>query len=244
MLMCIIAALLLLLYLQISQRSEQASSADHASPANTTPAVRQSNTPEIQTQANDQQPATVEDIAADKARYIKMDSAGELLDDDEQQWDCVMDNNSGLVWEVKKTDGGVQDKDFTFVWFEDSNLGAIPQAPPNEGRCFYIACYTSAYIEALNDRELCGVDQWRLPSQQELATLDHPTQFDPDIDNRYFPNTVSAEYWSSTQPKNSDTLAISVDFKNGFPYVSEKRLPYRVRLVSKPATSSRKQAGE
>ena len=40
--------------------------------------------------------------------YTKLDSDGNELSADQSSWTCVRDNHTGLVWEVKTTDGGTQ----------------------------------------------------------------------------------------------------------------------------------------
>ncbi|MGH1543027.1 MAG: DUF1566 domain-containing protein [Arenicella sp.] len=166
-------------------------------------------------------------------RFQKMNEAGQLLPNTAAKWQCVLDNEEQLIWEVKTSDGGIQDKDFTFTWYQadEAEDEVVPENQIDGGECFYIDCHTAALIQSINDLGLCQLENWRLPTHKELAALDHPTHYYPDIDIRYFPNTVSSEYWSSSIVSNSKTLAWNVDFKNGFPYVAEKRLAYRVRLV-------------
>ncbi|MBK1732518.1 hypothetical protein CKO41_12100 [Thiococcus pfennigii] len=48
------------------------------------------------------------------------------------------------------------------------------------------------------DEEFAGSGLWRLPTKEELATLVNRNCQDPVIDNRYFPNTPSDWFWSSS----------------------------------------------
>ena len=43
--------------------------------------------------------------------YTKLDAQGNELPKSASSWSCVLDNRSGLVWEVKTNDGGARDKD-------------------------------------------------------------------------------------------------------------------------------------
>ena len=165
--------------------------------------------------------------APDLPRFEKLDSAGRVLPATAESWDCVRDNENGLVWEVKETNGGLRDLDFTYSWYSpDGELGI-----PDGGECYYIYCDTYSLVEAVNEEGLCGWRDWRLPTNLELMSLDtERLYYDPDIDQRYFPNTQSGYYWTSTLA-GVGPLSWSVNFLNGFPEVSPRRLAYYVRLV-------------
>lgn len=163
----------------------------------------------------------------DLPRFEKLDNTGRVLPAMAESWDCVRDNENGLVWEVKETDGGLRDLDFTYSWYSpDGELGI-----PDGGECHYIYCDTYSLVEAVNEAGLCGSRDWRLPTNLELMSLDtERLYYDPDIDQRYFPNTQSGYYWTSTLAEVGP-LSWSVNFLNGFPEVSPRRLAYYVRLV-------------
>ena len=100
------------------------------------------------------------------------------------------------------------------------------------GFCYAVNCDTHSYIQAINRETLCSFANWRLPEAHELGLLDHGSRYNPDIDTDYFPNTAPNPYWSRTQAKAIDSLAWSVNFLNGFPYITEKRIALHVRLVA------------
>lgn len=164
-------------------------------------------------------------------RFGKLDAQGELLPSDASTWACVLDRVKRVVWEVKTNDGGWRDTDFTFSWYHINTQGE-QSGRENGGDCLFINCDTLSYAALMNQRQHCGYSNWRLPTQFELQSLDHPVHFSPDIDRRFFPFTQSAQYWSGSESPYSNELAWSVDFSNGISYVREKRLSCHVRLVA------------
>lgn len=181
-----------------------------------------------------------------KQRFYKVAMNGELLSQDALNWDCVYDQSTSLLWEVKQSDGGWQDNQHTYSWYEppknqtiepENNelpitvLNKPEYGVANKGSCYDIACDTHSYKQAVNEQRLCSSVDWRLPESHELGMLDHPTDYNPDIDIAYFPNT-QGNYWTRTVVPSMKTLAWSVDFSNGIPYIVEKRVANRVRLVT------------
>ena len=48
--------------------------------------------------------------------FTKLDRNGYPLPDSAMNWDCVRDNVTGLIWEIKTNDGGLRDWDWTYTW--------------------------------------------------------------------------------------------------------------------------------
>ena len=122
---------------------------------------------------------------------------------------CVQDNVTGLMWEVKTTDGGLRDRN----------------------KMYYNFGY--AYAEAVNATNLCGHNDWRLPTVDELQSIvDYGVAYPgPTVDATWFPNTQESWYWSSTLFFGSSNVAWGVYFGNG-QVGSHNRLSYMfVRLV-------------
>ncbi|MCP4628588.1 MAG: DUF1566 domain-containing protein, partial [bacterium] len=107
----------------------------------------------------------------------------------------ITDNNTGLMWEQKKSDGS--DKDITFNWNE-----------------------ALSYCENL---ELAGYTDWRLPNTKELEQVLDLNKSKPAIDTTYFPNTQNGMYWTSTSCSGCHKMkAFSTDFTSGELYYGNK----------------------
>ena len=148
-------------------------------------------------------------------------------------WSCVRDNVTGLMWEVKTTDGGLRDQNHTYTWHNpDSGENAGASGPSDGGDCSGSDCGTHAYVQAVNERGLCGATDWRMPTRSELRTIvDYQATF-PAIQTAYFPNTVATSFWTSEPNVNYPNFAWHTDFKFGLAsYYYFKSGPKAVRLV-------------
>ncbi|MCB1756898.1 MAG: DUF1566 domain-containing protein [Gammaproteobacteria bacterium] len=127
--------------------------------------------------------------------FTKLDAKGEALDNNAGNWRCVRDNRTGLIWEVKTTDKGLQDRFNTYSWYFDSDrlLTGSNNGTPNGGECKgNIACDTQSYIDAINKAGLCGrTSEWRLPAPEELRSInDYRRGYStrPTLDTNFFKN--------------------------------------------------------
>ncbi|HPY42582.1 MAG TPA: DUF1566 domain-containing protein, partial [Thiolinea sp.] len=149
-------------------------------------------------------------------------------------WSCVKDNVTGLVWEVKTNDNGLRDKDWSFSWYEPNlaNGGYVGIAS-GPGSCDLAGnCNTSAYATRVNTSNLCGFNDWRLPSSQELMGI-ALIGSTPSIDQNFFPNTDTASpYWTNETFAIANTDAWEVIFSSATSYGGvPKYAPLHVRLV-------------
>ena len=170
---------------------------------------------------------TIKLVAFNHSDYTKLDSIGNKLPGSAESWSCVLDNHTGLIWEVKTDDGGARDKDNKYRWGGKgvsivalevilSSLGPINK---------YYAYFWDGNGERYNDwnklidaanyyEKLCGFSDWRVPELYELSSLVrcrgsyHQSLDDgcsggtgdyrlPTIDTDYFPNS-QFRYWSAS----------------------------------------------
>ena len=153
--------------------------------------------------------------------YTKIANNGSVLSDSAKlgaaptDWACTKDNTTGLIWEVKTTDGGSHDSSRTYSWNYSSQY-PIP-----------------VLVTVTNIKSLCGAEDWRMPTYGELYSIFVKSDSPPSIDKIYFPNTLSKDYWSSTLSDDSKYDAWVVGF--GSNYIQTRFTlgydTYPVRLV-------------
>lgn len=169
--------------------------------------------------------------------FTKLDQFGDGIDFSEASWDCVRDNVTGLVWEVKTADSGLHDYNHTYSWVASTDDSV------NDGAsCSITNCDTASYIEAVNAAGLCGFFDWRLPTHNELMSLmDYSNTDGAYVDSDFFPNnspdtTTDTWYWTNVQ--NSDgtdgtTIQNSwaINFSTGNDNFLRKTTENYIRLV-------------
>ncbi len=181
--------------------------------------------------------------------FTKLNELGDAVDDDSVVWDCVRDNVTGLVWEVKTNDMGIHDKDYTYTWYstDTASNGGFDGGIGNGRTCALTTCNTEAFIERVNTDGLCGFFDWRLPTHHELLSIvNYGTSNNVFADSTLFPNTgdyevVSGEttpLWYWTNVPNADGVqgdaamsAWAIDFATGNDNFVNKTTTQYIRLV-------------
>lgn len=123
--------------------------------------------------------------------------------------ECVKDNITGLIWEGKTTSGAHS------KWL------------------VYNFSQTPTFVSEVNASNLCGFDDWRLPTAVELQSLvdfsvvsGDPAVLSPAIDRTWFPNTQDSHYLSTSTSLSGNPLIVS--FSDGATRASDGAY---VRLV-------------
>ena len=170
------------------------------------------------------------------------------------QWSCVLDNVTGLWWEVKANDGGLRDKDWTYTSYDSAyddgpDSGTYPPAdvgPDNvwaglvdtgsgvgSDNCGNLSeiCTTEQYVADVNAAGLCGKTDWRMPTIDELITARHLGTNSPAIDTAYFSNTDSDGYWSASPYAANASYAWLLNFYDGYDLAFFRYIIAQVRLV-------------
>jgi hypothetical protein len=125
------------------------------------------------------------------------------------RWSCVRDNVTGLVWEMKtEADAGIHATNAKVVW-ADRNLLA----------------------DATNTEALCGIQNWRVPTVVELATIVNANRLNPALDIARFPNGAGS-HWASNPVAGDGANGWVVNFFAGIPILKGKTLSMSQRLVS------------
>jgi hypothetical protein len=159
--------------------------------------------------------------------YTKLAADCTALPDNATTWDMVRDEVTGLVWEEKHAKDGVKnyadpnDADNTYTWY-DGTTGT-----PGTGTD------TLDFINDLNTGNYGGYSDWRLPTEKELQSIvdygqNNPT---PAINNMYFSNTVSSDYWAFPTFAGNSGQAWYVDFDHGSVYYYPKSYVRYARAV-------------
>ena len=163
--------------------------------------------------------------------YIKHDVDGKVLDDNDEQWVCVQDKKNGLMWEVKSKEDTLRNPDNLYSWFNPQNNTQI-KGVTDGGRCKGDTdCDTNAYVKAMNQRNFCGHNDWRLPTREEMMGLVNFTGANIKIDTNYFPETLPSWYWTASSNESRPEFAWYVLFKNGMSLNDLKENPKHIRLV-------------
>jgi hypothetical protein len=184
--------------------------------------------------------------------FLKLDANGAPLANQSATyaaapWDCVLDGVTGLYWEVKTNDGGLRDMDWSYTWYNSSGINDGGNAGvQNGGTCVDTAnCDTEKYVAAVNAAGLCGRNDWRLPTREELYSIVTQNEIfsRAPYDLAFFPNTIAvADYltssprpwWEGTLLDTNFVWSIYWDRGYGTPRHRSKSIGNRVRLVSRP----------
>ena len=186
--------------------------------------------------------------------FSKLDSNGQIQGASATSWDCVLDNVTGLIWEVKTpvvepraTVAGafnLRANTNNYTWYDASRPSASgDRGVENGGVCYGAdSCDTAGYVAAINNAALCGFNDWRLPTREELHSIVDYSQDEPGpmLDTDYFPEASNSDavhglhtdwYWTSQTAAGYAAYAWAVNFNYGGDSQTNKTSVQSIRLV-------------
>ena len=139
-------------------------------------------------------------------RFVAADGAASLADAA-----CVLDQKTNLVWE-RKTADGLRAAAHTYIAL--ARRGSTVTAHCDAGDAQ--ACTTSNYVGQVNAAQLCGANDWRLPTEAELQTLldfsaPQAGRQQAAADMAAFPDMQRSFYWTATSYRAGGVLAVWFD---------------------------------
>ena len=194
-------------------------------------------------------------IGSTHSEYTKLDAYGYELPSSARSWACVLDNRSGLIWEVKTDDGGARDKDNKYRWggkgVSDVALANYDGNDESQRKQSRWSGSGDRYddwnklVDAANSDQLCGFSDWRVPDLYQLASLvrcrgGNYKNLDkgcsgsyqkPTIDTEYFPNAQSSWFWSASPVAGYSYGAWLLNFGGGGDGYDDRNNYDHVRLV-------------
>lgn len=167
---------------------------------------------------------------------------------------CIVDEQTGLIWEQKTDNGGLRDKDWVYTWRNTNGAtnggGTSPTQTAAEGSvgttgtCAGLdnqACNTSNYIRQLNAVAYCGFIDWRLPTLNELEHLvdygasraanSTPQTADAVVPTVFKARNLKTHYWSQSVNALQIEQAWGVNFETGRSQSKAKTNAYPIRAV-------------
>ncbi len=175
-------------------------------------------------------------------RYQKLDAKGRPLDIQQGPWACVLDRQTGLIWENKTDNEGLHYEAATYSWFSAEQGTGRPKAGSCVGADMGVfACDSSDLLKSARQQQWCGQRGWQIPTHQQLHSLLHDTGFagNPRIATGFFPNTGRMPYWTADWRLGAqgEVEALQIHFGTAEAGWLSTRHAARLRLVVDPAVT-------
>lgn len=174
-----------------------------------------------------------------EGRFIKKNSDGRDVPALSGPWACVEDKKTGLLWEVKSQNENIQFASSTYSWRVGqqgvAKGGACARDQAGMPWVEYDGCDTEDLIQRLNEVKLCGSNNWRLPSSQELRTImfKHGFPGEQMMPFSVLPRIVYAPYWTADTTEFEGQLAVkTIHASTGEEYWRPAAGPVNAILVS------------
>jgi len=157
-------------------------------------------------------------------RFKKIGDKRKILKSFSENWSCVVDTKTGLMWERKLEYGK---RWWNTRYTNTSNVPPFTKPTRARSNCIFEpgqgnpvigkSCHTEGYVEYINSYKshgLCGFNDWRLPSEEELRTILDINKRPPFFANRNLFPTQAYNLWTSTRLPNSPGSAIALNLTN------------------------------
>lgn len=143
---------------------------------------------------------------------------------------CLPEFDISLQFEgyIDNGDGTVTDPDLGLIWMRCS-LGQTWQDDTCKGDASELNWQQA--LQAAHGYQYANQLGWRVPNIKELASLTDRDCVRPAINQLYFPNTSSDDYWTSTPSVIDPQRAWVVAFFNSSNSLKDKKLFVFTRLV-------------
>ena len=194
-------------------------------------------------------------------KFKKLDSKGLVLADNSEEYSCVLDERSNIIWEIKADDETSPRYKFS-TFTADLGIHSNPhsvellQSTCNKGVDKELSdCKSSTYIKYMNKISYCGKNDWRLPtSHEQYNLLDFSrTDFilDTGDDTKYYygldKKLFKDMYNTSDEINNTDTYEMlywSSSFYNQDYAVGQVSVPFISNTIGTILSSSICQKGD
>jgi hypothetical protein len=143
---------------------------------------------------------------------------------------CLPDFNAALKTNefVDNGDGTATDASLGLVWMRCS-VGQTWSSETCSGNASKLTWQQA--LQAAHGFEYAQQAGWRVPNMKELASLTERSCVRPAINELFFPNTSSDDYWTSTPSVIDPKRAWVIAFFNSSNSLKDKRLFVFTRLV-------------
>jgi len=154
--------------------------------------------------------------------------SGAVLNDDAVTYGCVADNVTGLTWEHKIKTSDLENElhaaHAKYTWYDpnpSTNGGDSGLADTSLCQDAAVVGNTLEFIQDVNQEKLCGFDDWRLPTVEEIRSIiDYQADASETnlmLDPNFFPYAaLTAHRWTSQSLGTDSTIAFGFHMHDGF----------------------------
>jgi PKD repeat protein len=170
--------------------------------------------------------------------FTKIGASGETLPANAPQWNCVKDNVTGLMWEVKNgIAGDLHNRSATFTNYDSTSAAQLATGGIPTQADIDAATNSIGFRNAVNTAGWCGATDWRLPDPSELQSY---IDFGSATSGGFVEGTV-ANNAATSYITSSGSRAGAADhwiFRNQGDALASRATPAAVQLVRGSPTNT------